>query len=139
MRQINQFRWLRAYQWLAGLCDVSTGVLLVSAPDRTLSLMGVQQVPQPVGFAAFIGVFVLSVGLAYLYGARLPMNAANAARWQTVWWLTALSRSLVAGFLAWKIMAGQMEVAWLTVALTDGALAIYQWIGLRMDFLCFKD
>jgi hypothetical protein len=30
-----------------------------------------------------------------------------------------------------------METAWLTVALTDGALAAVQWIGLRNGWLKF--
>ncbi|MDB6022202.1 MAG: hypothetical protein JWQ04_2059 [Pedosphaera sp.] len=139
MSQIRPSRWLLVYQCLAGLCDVTTGVLLVFAPGWTLTLMGVRHIPQPVDFASFIGAFVLSVGVAYLYAACLPMNAANAPRWQTVWWLTALSRTSVAGFLAWKILTGHLESAWLTVALTDGLVAVFQWIGLRAGWLCFKD
>jgi hypothetical protein len=138
MRKICPSYWLLAYQWLAGLCDLSTGALLVFAPVWTLSLMGVRHPPQPVEFAAFIGAFVMSVGIAYWYAARQPMIAANAACWRSVWWFTASSRTLVAGFLIWKIWTGQMEMAWLTVALTDGALAIFQWIGLRMGYLSFE-
>jgi hypothetical protein len=132
-------RWLRVYQWLAGLCDVTTGLFLICAPRFTLSLMGVHQTPNPIEFTSFIGVFVLSVGLAYFYAARLPMNVIQAARWQTVWWLTALSRTLVALFLAWKIVSGHLEMAWLSVALTDGVLAGFQWTGLRMGWLRFQD
>ena len=139
MNRTRLSRWLTLYQWLAGLCDVTTGMLLVFAPGWTLSLMGVRHTPQPIEFAAFIGVFVLSVGLAYWYAACQPMNTVNSARWQTVWWLTALSRSLVACFLGWKIFAGNLEVAWLAVAATDGVLAIFQWLGLRAGWLCFKD
>ncbi len=139
MSRIRQPHWLLLYQWLAGLCDVTTEALLAFAPSWTLSLIGVRHGPQPVEFTSFIGVFVLSVGVAYLYAARLPMITANAPRWQTVWWLTALSRTLVAVFLLWKISAGRLEMAWLTVALTDGALAIFQWIGLRKGWLCFQN
>jgi len=139
MKPTRPHRWLPAYQWLAGLCDFTTGVMLVATPGWTLRLMGVHAGPQPMEFAAFVGVFVLSVGVAYWYAARLPMNATNAARWQTVWWLTALSRTLVAGFLFWKISAGTMETAWLTVALTDGCLAVFQWVGLGRNWLSFKD
>lgn len=131
--------WLPAYQWLAGLCDTSTGALLVFAPAWTLRLMGLHQLPSPIEFVSFVGVFVLSVGLAYLYAARWPMNFHFAPRWQTVWFLTALSRSLVAMFLTWQIIAGKIEAAWLTVALTDGALAIVQWAGLHLGWLEFKD
>ena len=138
MTPIRRSLWLLVYQWLAGLCDVTTGGLLVFAPGWTLSLMKVRRASQPLEFTAFIGVFVLSVGVAYLYAARLPMNTANAPRWQTVWWLTAISRTLVAGFLMWKIFAGRMETAWFTVALTDGVLAIFQWVGLRQGWLSFQ-
>ena len=112
---------------------------MLFAPAWTLALMGIRRAPQPIEFAAFIGAFVLAVGLAYCQAARWPRNAATASRWQTVWWLTALSRSVVAVFLAWKILAGQMEAGWATVALTDGALAAFQWAGLRAGWLCFKD
>jgi len=131
--------WLRVYQWSAGLCDLTTGILLVLAPAWTLALMGVKHAPQPVEFAAFIGVFVLSVGVAYLYAARLPMTSANAPCWQTIWWLTAMSRTLVAAFLGWKFFSGRLETAWLTVALTDGVLAAFQWLGLRQGWLAFND
>lgn len=139
MKLISPARWLPAYQWLAGLCDTATGALLLVAPAWTLKLMGVHEAPQPIQFVSFIGAFVLSVGLAYLYAARLPLVSANAARWQTVWLVTALSRSLVAGFLSSQIVAGKMEVAWLAVAVTDGTLAIWQWTGLRRGWLDFKD
>jgi hypothetical protein len=132
-------RWLPAYQWLAGLCDTSTGVMLVFAPAWTLRVMGLHQLPSPIEFVSFVGAFVLSVGLAYFYAARWPMNSRFAPRWQTVWFLTALSRSFVAMFLTWQIIAGKMEIAWLTVAFTDGALATVQWIGLKLGWLNFKD
>lgn len=129
--------FLLAYQFLAGACDTATGVLLVFAPKWTLALMGVARHSFPPAATAFVGTFVLSVGLAYLYAARLPMNPANAPRWQTVWILTALTRSLVSGFLFWQIAIKQMEPAWLTVAFTDGALAVVQWIGLEKGWLRF--
>jgi hypothetical protein len=65
------------------------------------------------------------------------MNPANAPRWQTVWFLTALTRTLVAAFLLWQIAAQRMESTWLTVALTDGAFAAVQWIGLAKGWLRF--
>jgi hypothetical protein len=139
MKSVAPSRWLPIFQWLAGSCDTATGVLLVVAPAWTLKLMGVQWLPQPIEFASFVGVFVLGVGLAYLSLARLPLNAKTAPRWQTGWALTALIRSLVAGFLTWQILAGRMENAWLAVAATDGALAIFQWTGLKCGWLDFKD
>ena len=139
MKRLRLIWWLPAYQWLAGLCDTATGALLLVAPARTLKIMGVHEVPQPIQFVSFIGAFVLAVGLTYLYAARLPLVSANTARWQTVWILTALSRSLVAIFLTSQIVTGKMERAWLAVAATDGALAILQWTGLRCGWLNFKD
>ena len=138
MKSTSPTRWLPLFQWLAGSCDTATGVLLVFAPAWTLKLMGVQQFPQPVEFASFVGVFVLGVGLAYLSVARLPLNSKTAPRWQTVWSVTALIRFLVAGFLTWQILAGRMEKAWFAVAATDGALAAFQWTGLKCGWLNFK-
>ena len=123
--------WLLTYQYLAGLSDTATGWLLVLEPQWTLTLMGVHRIPQPIEFASFAGVFVLGVGVTYLYATRLPLIAANTARWQTIWALTALIRTLVAVFLLGEILLGRMERAWLTVAITDGTLALIQWIGLR--------
>ena len=118
--------WLSVYQWSAGLCDTTIGILLIIAPYSTLSLMGVRPVPQPLEMVSFVGVFVLSVGIAYVYAARLPRIAANAARWETVWWLTALSRALVSAFLFWRVIGNRLEMAWLSVAITDGVLAVFQ-------------
>ena len=129
--------FLLLYQLLAGSGDAATGLLLIVAPAWTLALMGVTHGSFTPAATSFVGTFVLSVGLAYLYVLRLPMNPAYAPRWQTVWLLTALTRTLVAGFLAWKIIAGQMESAWLTVAFTDGALAVVQWTGLAKGWLQF--
>lgn len=138
MKTFPPTRWLPAYQWLGGLCDTTTGVLLLVAPAWTLKLMGAHQIPQPVEFVSFVGAFVLSVGLAYFYAARLALTSENASRWQTVWTLTALSRSLVAGFLTWQIIASRMETAWLTVAVTDASLATLQWTGLCLRWLEFE-
>jgi hypothetical protein len=99
--------------------------------------MGVGRPPQPIEFASFVGVFVLGVGLVYLYAMRLPLNAAHASRWQAVWTLTGLIRTLVAVFLLAEIASGRMERAWLTVAIFDGTLALIQWIGLTKGWLDF--
>ena len=128
---------LLAYQLLAGFGDTLTGGLLVISPAWTLRLMGISHPVAADAGMSFIGVFVLSVGLAYVYASRLPMDPANAPRWQTVWFLTALSRTLVAAFLGWQIVTGRMEAAWLQVAFTDGALGAVQWLGLAKGWLRF--
>jgi hypothetical protein len=130
--------WILTYQYLAGLSDTSTGILLLFAPAWTLTLMGVHRLPQPIEYASFVGVFVLGVGLAYLSITRLALHAVNTPRWQTVWVLTALIRMLVAAFLLAEILAGRMEPAWSTVALWDGALSVIQWVGLGRGWLNFE-
>ena len=119
------------FQWLAGLMDTVTGLLLVFAPDFTLRLMGLT--PSADVFVSFVGVFVLGVGLSYLL---LPLFAPHAAaRWEAQWLVTALIRGLVALFLVAEIAAGRMESAWLAVAATDGVLALVQSVGLRRGWV----
>lgn len=135
-RERSKF-FLLTYQYLAGACDTATGILLICAPEWTLALMGVTHGAFSPAAASFVGIFVLAVGIAYLYATRVPMDAANAPRWQTIWGLTALIRSLVSLFLFWQIGTKEMESAWLTVAFTDGALAVVQWVGLENGWLRF--
>ena len=122
---------LVAYQWLAGLMDTATGLLLVFAPAFTLRLMGLT--PSEDVFVSFIGVFVLGVGLSYLLPPLFAPHAA--ARWEAQWLVTALIRGLVALFLLAEIAAGRMEPGWLTVAATDGVLALVQGVGLRRGWI----
>ncbi len=123
---------LIAYQWLVGLGDTGTGLLLLFAPTLTLRLMGVALAPTPIVFASFVGVFVLGVGISYLVLLPVPREAA---RWEAQWLVTALIRSLVALFLCVEVATGRMEGAWLAVALTDGVLAVTQWTGLKRGWL----
>ena len=44
---------------------------------------------------------------------------------------TGLVRILVAVFLAIKVLTGAMDVAWLVVAVSDGAVAVVQFSILR--------
>jgi hypothetical protein len=128
--------WLTLYQFAAGLCDTSTGLLLIFAPAWTLRLMGMAAVPSPIVFAGYIGVFVFAVGLTYIWTvSRWPLSTANGLRWQTQWQITALFRSLVALFLASQVAMGAMEGRWIAVAFTDGAFAAIQWIGLRRGWI----
>ena len=129
-------RWLILYQYLAGLCDAGTGLLLIAAPVRTLGLMGLTIIPQPVAFVRYIGVFVLSVGLTYLWAAtRWPLTSHAHIGWLIQWKITALIRTLVAVFILWQIAIHGIESRWLLVALSDGAFAMIQWIGLDKGWL----
>jgi hypothetical protein len=139
MNTPRRLLWLPFYQWSAGLCDGLVGLLLMMAPAWTLSRMGIEHARSPVEMIGFVGAFVCSVGIAYLHAARLPINPANAPRWETVWLLTAIARSLVATFLAVQILLGRMESAWISVVLTDAALASFQWFGLWRGWLRFSN
>lgn len=125
---------LNMYQYLAGLCDTVTGMLLVVFPGFTLGLMGMTIAPSP--FIRYIGVFVLSVGLSYLWTVtRWPLSEQLIQAWLTQWKLTALTRFLVALFVIWQVAAHAIEFRWITVALTDGLFAAIQIIGLQQGWI----
>ena len=131
----NRRTWLLLYQLGAGLCDTSTGAMLIAAPAWTFRLMGLHIVPHPVSFVRFVGVFVLGVGLSYLQPVlRLPMR-----EWRGQWSTTAIIRSGVALLVAWQVASGGLERGWLTVAATDAILASVQWAGLSRNWLNFAD
>jgi len=127
-------QWLNMYQYLAGLCDTGTGVLLIVFPGFALGLLRLGIVPSP--YIRFIGVFVLSVGLTYLWTViRWPLNGHVAPVWLTQWKITALIRSLVAIFVVWQVAARAIDSRWMTVALTDGIFAAIQIIGLEQGWI----
>jgi hypothetical protein len=86
-------------------------------------------------YLSYIGAFVLSVGIACLYGAWLTTRPHFAARFEVVWLLTAITRASVALFVLAKIFSGGLEPGWLTVALSDGAFALFQLTGLTRGWL----
>lgn len=126
---------LLAYQLLTGLSDTSTGILLVFAPELTIRLMKLHVAAQALPFLSYIGVFVLSVGIACLYGGLLVREADVQERLEVVWLLTAITRGLVAIFIVVQVAAGALEPGWSTVAVTDGAFALLQFIGLARGWL----
>ena len=128
--------WLTVYQYLAGLCDAGTGILLIAAPAFTLSLMGLSIVPQPDAFLRYIGVFVFAVGVTYLWTAmRWPLDERFVLVWSTQWKITALVRMLVATFVVWQVVAGAIEPRWITVAFSDGLFAAIQIVGLANGWI----
>jgi hypothetical protein len=127
---------LLAFQYAAGVADSVTGLLLVFAPVWTLHLMGLHIMPVPESFASFIGVFVFCVGFTYVWAAVAWSRAPGLRdRWITQWILTAIFRTCVAIFVALELAAGRLEPGWITVALTDAALAAIQWTGLLRGWL----
>ncbi len=129
-------RFLLGYQLLTGLSDTSTGTLLIAVPATTLYLMRLHASPESLPFLSYVGVFVLAVGIACLYGAwLLATYPVLVQKLQTVWLLTAITRGLVAVFVVAKVLSGSLERGWITVALTDGAFALFQAIGLARGWL----
>jgi uncharacterized protein YjeT (DUF2065 family) len=129
-------RWITAFQYAAGLGDTCTGLLLVLAPELAARLMHVTILPSPIVFLSYIGIFVLCVGLSYLWVAWITsLGWGSASVWQTQWVITGLIRSSVAIFLAISIATGRLDPAWTLVALTDGVIACVQWLGMYRGWL----
>jgi len=127
-------QWLNIYQYLAGICDAGSGLLLIGFPGFTLGLVGLTLVSVPL--TRFIGVFVFAVGLSYLWAViRWPLNVHSVQVWLTQWKLTAAVRSLVALFLLWQVAAHAVEYRWLTIAVFDGLLAVIQVIGVDQGWI----
>lgn len=126
---------LIGYQLLTGFSDASTGFLLIAAPGLTLRLMKLHAAADTLPFVSYIGVFVLSVGLACLYGGWLAVKNAPPDGLEVVWILTAITRGLVTVFVVFKVMAGALEPRWSTVAFTDGVFALIQSVGLTRGWL----
>jgi hypothetical protein len=126
-----RYSLLLGYQWITGLSDTCTGLLLYIAPASTLRLIGVHAPAEANPYISYIGAFVLSVGLSCLYGALLVAHNARKERLETVWLLTAIARSTVAIYLIKGILSGGLEPVWMTVAVFDGLCVVIQAIGLR--------
>jgi hypothetical protein len=126
---------LVGYQLLIGLSDTLTGALLIFAPDFALRLMFLDAPDDALIYVSFIGAFVISVGVACLYGAFLTYKGQMGRRLETVWGLTALTRGSVAFFVIAQVSLRALPAGWLTVAFTDGACVLVQVIGLRRGWL----
>jgi hypothetical protein len=126
---------LLAYQALIGVSDTLTGALLIIAPETTLRLMGLHVPSDALCYIAFIGAFVLSIGLACLYGALVMVRRGSPCTLQAVWLLTALTRASVAIFIVTQILVRTIETGWLTVAVFDSGCVLIQAIGLRNGWL----
>ena len=132
---------LLLYQLLLAASDTATGLLLLAAPALTLHLMHLASPPAAtLPYLSYIGAFVLSTGLACLYGAWLTTRPIatrplSTAKLEAVWLLTAITRALVAIFVLTQILTGNLATGWLTVALTDGLIALIQFTGLTQGWL----
>ena len=126
---------LIGYQLLTGFSDASTGVLLLAAPGLALRLMYLSAPSDALIYISFVGAFVLSVGLACLYGGLLAYRRSSRAKLEIVWLLTAFTRASVATFVIGQVLASTLEAGWITVAAADGACVLIQGIGLRRGWL----
>lgn len=113
---------VRLFALAVGAMDASTGLLLVVAPLTVLRWMWIPTPPLEPIWLRFIGAFVAGVGTIYLYalaraGAGLLLPALE---------LTAIVRASVGLFVGAAILLGALPAAWLTVAVTDLALAAFQ-------------
>jgi len=129
------YRPLLYYQTGVAVSDTLTGIFLLFAPVFTLRMMHIAVPDSAVVFISWIGAFVVSVGIACVYGTRLMTGKGCTNRLETIWLLTAVSRGIVAIFLLASIMTGHLAPAWLTVAVFDGGCALFQTIGLRREWL----
>jgi hypothetical protein len=120
---MKRFRIL--WSLAVGAMDAATGFLLVFYPVRILALIHVAPLPpESIALMRWIGTFVFSVGLSYVFALR------KGAAAEAVWSFTSLVRLMVAFFLTVMIVEESLPAAWATVAITDGLVAIYQIWGL---------
>ena len=118
----------------AGGGDFATGLLLVLAPEKALTLMGVPMVKEPV-LLQFVGVFVACVGASYLLGLLTWAWTGSRTRLRVVWELTMLFRVAVGIFVALQIHKGNLPWAWVSIPITDWLWALVQAVLLQMGFL----
>lgn len=124
-------RWRTLWPaWLLagfGLCDLLTGIFLVTMPTQTLAWMGIPDAATTSpGLTGLVGVFVGVVGASYLVQARLLLIPGGLPAATALYWLSAGLRLCVAAYGACAILDGRLGPAWATVPLADAAIAITQ-------------
>lgn len=124
-------RLLRAASLLLGGCDFLTGLLLLAAPDLTLRLLGVREIPADPVFLRWVGAFVAGVGSLYLLALARSSGPAGGLRLRLTWEATALLRLWVGVFVTVALGTGALAAPWATVALTDLLCAAGQAAALR--------
>jgi hypothetical protein len=115
----------------AGGGDAATGLLLLAAPQLVLRLLGTTAPGDDLILLRFVGVFVGSVGLAYLYPWLLHpwLLRDRGLRVRTAIEITAGVRLAVALFLGFAVLTGRLDLPWATVGAYDALVATAQ-IGL---------
>lgn len=129
MNRIDRYAYV--FMLLAGLCDGTTGLLLMTAPLATLRLMGVPDVPVEPIFTQWIGAFVFSVGLSYLLPFAFRDMKARRSRARFLFQFTAIIRIVIGVFSTVAIARGELDMAWISVPLTDLPFAATQLLFLK--------
>lgn len=121
--------------WLAlgaGGLDLCTGIGLVFAPLLALKLMGAAPIGiEAIVFLRWIGAFVGAVGFSYLWSLwRRDVALLRAALELTIWF-----RLAAGSYSAWAVATGALPLIWISVPMTDFALAVAQtWLLRRGVF-----
>lgn len=93
--------------------------------------MQIPAAPSETVHLRWVGVFVVSVGLFYLYPFAGSERARRRSRLATVLEVTAMARVAVGLFVASAMAAGALVWQWSSVLVTDWALAAVQILMLR--------
>lgn len=113
----------------AGAMDAATGLGLVFAPRLTLGAMLLAPPgSEALVFLRWVGAFVAAVGFSYL----VALARGGAGRLREIFATTLLFRAAAGGYCAAAVIAGALDLGWITVAVTDGALVVVQiWLMRR--------
>lgn len=121
-------RFARGLFLAAGGLDFCTGLGLGFAPAQLLALMGVAAIgPEAAVYLRWIGAFVGAVGFVYLWA----LFRGERTRLRVTLELTIWFRLAAGAYSAWAIARGDLAAVWISVPLTDGALAAAQFWLLR--------
>jgi hypothetical protein len=119
---------VKSWSLIAGWMDASTGLMLIFAPKLSLYVMKIPPLdPASLVFLQWIGAFVGSVGLSYLFALRSEQDRV------VVWKITALIRFIIAAFVVVMIAQGKLIPSWWNVAATDFIIALVQILWLRSE------
>lgn len=124
---------IKYYNFLAGLLDTLTGIVLIIKPDIILSIMGASEISMPDIFLKYVGVFVMATGLTYFISFFNSFFNITYIQLSLVLWTTSsLVRLCVAGFVLLQICLSTLSAPWLLVAFSDLSLAVFQFYLLSI-------
>ena len=121
----------RAFAAWVGAGEAMSGLALVAHPRWALGVLGLTPPPQASVFLRWIGIFVLATGLAYLLPWTRPAGPRRDVRLRAAIEWTSVARLLVASFVAFADLAGELPAGWCAVGAYDGVVACVQlaWLA----------